>query len=860
MSRPITIPQLVLAQASGTGAPDPTEPDGAHIALRDHERRVTYRELCASASAVARRLLADGPGAAAEPPPVVVIAPLGIDGFILQLGALWAGRVVVPLAADTPVPDLLAVIARVGGTVISSGDHSPLLEDLTDLADLDDPDHRDHRDHRDPAAMIDLTEVLRASGDGPIEPPQPVDPHGPALVCFTSGSTGIPKGVLVSHDRMIEGARFAGTVIDDVVAVTSPPSYFASMLQTLTALAVGATAIHLDLTTSTPTELREVALRVGLSHLTGTSTHVRELARVCLDQPLAGLRAIDLGGEPTTHADLLMFGRAFPNARIRNIYGNTELGRVASFDHRPGDPLPTQDPIPAGRSSSDTAIVLLDPAGGAIADSTEGRVAVPDRGQFLGYWQDPEANAAVRAELTDGRRALLTDDLGRIDDDGNLVITSRVDDRVKIHGRFVNLRDIDRTLVDSGLATAAHTYASPADAPTELITVIVPTEPGTDDRALRAALMATLTTTVLPRSIHIVDALPITAVGKVDTVAVRRIHRVGPREIDLPPDVAHTYPEHFIRTLVGTILERDDVRLDDEFFSVGGDSRGVFELLAGIADGLGVELQPSDILLRPTLRELAAIASLPVPDPPHERLRYLTRGEHDPSFLWTMTGSGKNSPVPLALMLRPHSSLVCLPPGAQRPERPGRSIRAIAHGFADGIIATVGSPIIMIGFSGGALFAHATAVELMRRGRPADLLVLLDPPRRTPSDAEADRKPRFPTTRAPFGEFRAIWANRGFWSEPRTAEGIDLRLFRRHTVLARRHVPAPYGGRSVVVLSEEFAEGDPGPVEKSLTNVTPPIVVPGTHASMLTPGGIGAVTAILRPLADELHGRSATSG
>ena len=236
------------------------------IALRQGGRALTYAQLGHAVAAAVAALIDLGVTSreidtvagtrvrtdiTTAAPPVVVIAPIGLEGTVLQLAVLFSGRVCTPLEPTLGPDALLSIIGSTGGPVVCLD--PDLLATLGAAgAPCADPSN------------LQLSVLL----DAPAHDLHAPDGHpdDAALLCFTSGTTGTPKGVLVPHSMLIEAARFARTDETDVVAITSPPSFFASMLQTLLAIAVGGTGIYLDLTTNTPHSC------IGSPSTTGSTT------------------------------------------------------------------------------------------------------------------------------------------------------------------------------------------------------------------------------------------------------------------------------------------------------------------------------------------------------------------------------------------------------------------------------------------------------------------------------------------------------------------------------------------------------------------------------------------------------------
>lgn len=789
-----------------------------HTALRDGDRAITYRELgSAVAAAAAHPVLAPRP--AEDEPPVAVLAPLGIDGLVVQLAVLCSGRICAPLEVSLPVPRLVAMIGSIGGVVICLDDEVTTALTAAGVACVDTADLR-----LDVLCSAPPVDLVAPDGDGDTA----------ALVCFTSGSTGDPKGVVLPHSQLVEAARFTGSDENDVVAITSPPSFFASMLQTLTALGVGATGIHLDLATQSGARLHDIARDVGLTHVTGTTTHIRELARASVDEPLVGLRAVDLGGEPTTADDIDLFRRAFPRCRVRNIFGSSETGRITTLDIGPDDdPLPP-GPIPAGRTDGARVLELFDDDDRPVPPGRTGRIAVLRPEPFLGYWRDPALTASRVVLDDDGREWILSGDRGRLDEDGLLHVVGRIDDLVRIRGRFVHPGDIDAILERDPRVDRAVTVAVPPDAPVRLHTIVVPADPSVTPADLREALSGSLPLFALPRHIVLVDRLPVTSRGKPDRAALADIPvTTGPSPGSAPAE-ARTISEVVLLGLFRDIL-RSDVSVHDDFFAAGGDSLAAIELLTILADEFGARVSPARLVAHPTPAALAELLDrgpddgTSIPD-----LVRLHDGDHPTSTFWILGTVEGFGPARLAHHNAPIGSWFVRAVGSGTDERPLPTLAAIGAHNATVIERARTERTVLIGYSAGTLLALETAVAMARRGTRPDLLVLVDPPTRESAEIMFRRPSPF---RRPVAAARALVSQHLVLHRPFDSEDpavVAKRLQRRHGLLWTRHAPTPYDGPTVVILTQEFAGfGGTALVEAGLTRPPERIVIPGTHVEAL---------------------------
>lgn len=789
-----------------------------HVALRQGTQSLTYQQLGHAIGAAVARMVELGVTNAVidtrtgthvrddittEQSPVIVIAPLGIEGTVLQLAVLFSGRVCAPLETTLAVESLASTVGFIGGPVIClEPTITASLEDAgvtcVDTAGL----------RLDTLLDAPAIELVAPHGDSAL------DADRAALLCFTSGSTGTPKGVLVPNSQLYSAAIFAKTVEDDIVGISSPPSFFASMLQTLTAIGVGGTGTYLDLNANTPAQLHELAISHDLNHFTGTTTHVRELAKVSLDSPITSLWGIDLGGEPTTRADLELFRQAFPIARIRNIYGSAEAGRVAHADYPHTGELPPPGPIPAGRDEPVRPMVLFNDQSHPTTTGEPGRIAIHRPEPFLGYWRNPELTATRTLTTNDGRTWILSGDIGRFSPDGVLTVLGRADDQVKIRGRFVNPREVDALLLADPCIRAAITVPVPAGAPTHLCTIAVvtdPDDPTTTEPELRHMLAQTLPLYALPRHIIFVDQIPFTTRGKPDLTTLQQIAEDGEAargsEIIDPVNTGRTMVEESLLSVIRELLEVD-LSIFDDIFAAGADSLLAVELIETIAEEFGTRISPAQLVANPTAAKLAELLRNGIENDTHPGLTTLFTSDHPTTAFWVLGADEAFGPARLAQLTAPIRSFCTRVIGATPPERLLPSITAIGEANADAIEQVRSASTVIIGFSAGTLLALETACALHRRGTPAQLLLLIDPPDEERFE-QFRRSHRLPSPlRHPYVFWRMLRRRNDEMLRPFVPTDSferSRRFVNRHTRLFMDHTMTPYPGTTVVILSHEYA-------------------------------------------------------
>ncbi|MGX7826221.1 amino acid adenylation domain-containing protein [Actinokineospora sp. 24-640] len=487
-----SLPDAVRGHAGA--APD-------RVAVTGPDGSLTYAELVALGDRVAAALRAAGIGPGDR---VLVRTRRGARHAAAVLGALSAGAAYVPLDPDHPAARHHAVAAACGaGAVVAEGGLG---------ADLDLP-------------------VVDIDGDLPDpQPPVPVDQDTPAYVLHTSGSTGAPKGVAVTHHnvlRLVAGAQQRlGLRGDDVWSQFFSPAFDGAAWETWGALVTGGRLVIVPADTARdPEALRELLSRERVTVCTLSPSALRQ---VPTDGPDLALRVVVLGGEKVEPATLTDWLGATENVDTVNAYGPTEA-TVWVCGHRLS-PREAADPEARSRIGvplPDTAIVLTDADGLPTPLGAPGEMWLCGPGVAAGY-TDGDARTADRfgqAPLPElaHLRAYRSGDLARWTEDGELEFLGRADDQVKVRGHRVELGEVEHHLHGvPGVKAAVAAVRNPAGGGT-LAAYVVP-DPGTDPEqlpaAVRARCAAALPDYLVPDTVTVLERIPLRDNGKVDRAAL----------------------------------------------------------------------------------------------------------------------------------------------------------------------------------------------------------------------------------------------------------------------------------------------------------------------------------------------------
>jgi acyl-coenzyme A synthetase/AMP-(fatty) acid ligase len=559
--------------------------DPDRVALEVGERRVSYAALNADVDALAQRLLDEHGtshpvvGMRLKDPHAMTTATLAVQR---------AGMVAVPIDPTAPVDRVLAVLGEIDPIV--------LLSDIDGDGD---------------ALPLRVEHPHRYVADAPAGDVI-ADPGEIAAVVFTSGSTGIPKGIIMSTEQRKNAARITREVATDYElgdrfgAITVGTVGFADGL-VHSAITFGFTLVAYEIRDRGLSEFADWLLTERVSLITLVPTIWRFLApELPADLIFPDLRMVTLAGETSTWEDVASMRRHLSStAVVSNMFGLTEV-MISRFDIRSDMPIGT-GPLPAGTPFPERTVMIVDPDGNPVPDGVSGEIVVDSRTSALGYWRQPDATARVFTELPDGRRRVRTGDGGRMLPDGTLEHLGRLDHVVKVAGNRIELGDVESALRSlPGVAHAAATTYTSANDEIRLVAFAVPA-PGASlhPALLRSALARRLPSVMVPDAVHLLDEVPQLPGGKINRGALP--DRAGVRPEDDHLASATTELERVLVDIWREVLGLSSVGIHDDFFALGGDSLRAARVFAEIERRLGLDRAVALILEAPTVSALASV-------------------------------------------------------------------------------------------------------------------------------------------------------------------------------------------------------------------------------------------------------------
>ena len=494
------------------------------LALSADGGELSYAELAALARKIAGWLFACSCGKVGR---VGILASRTLEACAGVLGACWAGGTYIPFSLKVPEERLLNMLnlARLDA-IITDRNGAKLLSSKVLAASpscilLPDSVRREGPLALDP--RVDVFGALPEIGSG-LEPVF-VGPEHIAYIIFTSGTTGIPKGVMIAarsvqHYLSVIQERFQ-FIAEDRISQASDLSFDASVTTMFMCWGVGA-SLHVvpESQAIAPVKfIQDHKLTVWWS----VPSIVAFLRRLKAVEPgtFSTLRYSMFGGEPLPLGAALAWQRAAPGSALENSYGPTEV-TIACIHQRLTDPpvaTPERDTLSIGTPLPGTEAAIVDASFRFLPPGQRGELVLAGAQLAVGYLGEPEQTAA-RFPVVDGKRWYRTGDLAYQDDQGRFHHLGRIDNQVKILGNRVELEDIEAHLqkVCGSELVAAVAWPVSDGSATGVVAFVAGTPMSPSE--IREALKQQLPTYMVPNAIHIIPTLPLTAVGKVNRKAL----------------------------------------------------------------------------------------------------------------------------------------------------------------------------------------------------------------------------------------------------------------------------------------------------------------------------------------------------
>jgi amino acid adenylation domain-containing protein len=686
-------------------------PDAIALVFEGETR--TFADVEAAANRIANALLARGirPGSM-----VGISLDRGFHLVLAMLAVVKAGAAYVPLDIAYPAERVRFMLEDAACTLLLTGSN---------------------RGSGFPPAFVlavDGPEVTASSSTRPLCPSQASDV---CYVIYTSGSTGKPKGVVLSHRAVVNtldwvNRTFQMTPADTLLFVTSP-SFDLSVYDVFGALGAGASVeIASAALLADPPRLARKLCDPGITIWDSAPAALTRLVPFLPKHaPESSLRLCMLSGDWIPIALPPLLKRTFPNVSVESLGGATEAA-IWSNHHAVRDLDPSWVSIPYGRPIQNARYYVLDPFLRPVPVGIAGDLYIAGACLAEGYLNRPELNTErfLGDPFRAGERMYKTGDLARYFPDGVMEFLGRTDFQAKIRGFRVELGEVEFAILKlSGVReVVCHTYVDASGA--KSLAAYVVQEHGAElgETAIKESLGRVLPNFMVPSQVLILAELPMTPNGKIDRQALPSpTARVVSGTVVAP----RTELEQQLVVLWEELLARRPIGVTDDFFALGGHSLLAVMLVTALKSRLGISVPLSRVLEQPTIAAFAStIANQDSARLPSRHLLALHRRGSKPALVLVAGVGGytftyRNFPKLLGDD-QPVFTFMSL--GMEETDEPvEHSVEQIAEVYEKELSETVPTgPLVIGGFSFGALPAFELARRLIGHGREVPLLMSFD--------------------------------------------------------------------------------------------------------------------------------------
>lgn len=671
---------------------------------------LTFRELHALAGSIAGHLRNTSSGNR----PVAILMEKGPLPVATMLGVSMAGRVFVPLEHPAPEQWHQRVVASsTASTILTDGAWHGVAKRIA-------------------VEGVNVSNVEEL-GEQDMSSIVLVPPDSPACLFFTSGSTGRPKGVVQGHRGLVHSNSFRATALGfgpmDRVAHLRSFGYSAGVKDVFLVLFSGACLFPFDLRARGLAHLARWLDEERITGLMMASSLFRTwLASLPEGRRFTALKRIAAAAEPLYGTDITRAGRHLTGDwRIVHGLASTETGMFANVVYTASTPV-APGILPVGHVVSDTDVRIEKIDGTPAQVGESGEIIVESRYLALGYWDDPAlTQAAFRNHPDDpSRRSYRTGDLGRFRADGTLEHLGRHNRKIKLRGYSVEPYEIECALLGLPDVRDAVVIVVGEAPDARVVGYVVGPKGNSPDQAIRTQLAERLPAHLVPAQIVVLDAMPLTARGKIDRAALSQPPDPGPQR-----NVGFRAPandhEHRLTAIWQRVLKIEKLGVDDDFYELGGTSLQAFLIFARITAEFSHDLPPAVMLEAPTIAKQAELLRNPANASP-ALVPFRRMGALAPLFVVHARFGDIMFVKEIVRDLKSDRPVYGFQPlsldGARRIPRNIEGIAA--HYLADLRKVQPKGPYHLAGYSWGGHLALEMAQQLIRHGESVAFLGLID--------------------------------------------------------------------------------------------------------------------------------------
>lgn len=478
-----------------------------NIALDDDENEVSYSELNVKMTAIATRIISDFDNPSNRP--VAVYLPKSVFSVISFMGVLASGNIYVPIDYNVPKYRLMVMLENIEplavitdekgkGSLIENGFSGNILL-YDDIAD----------------SSADF-EAVDKKTDSVID-------TDPAYIMYTSGSTGVPKGVVIAHRGIINYANWLIREFDinseSVLGLQSGFHFDNSVFDIYTSFFTGAKMVIIpEILFMYPQQLMDFVASKAVSCIFWVPTVMINVANSgALDsKKLKSLKTVVFAGEVMPNAQLNIWRKALPGRVYANLYGPTEITVDCTY-YIVDREFEDSDKLPIGVAVPNTRVLILSEDGRECDVGEQGELCVAGCCLALGYWNNPELTKKVFVQNplnTKYRETIYkTGDIAYKTEEGIIMYVGRRDSQFKLRGNRIELGDIESACMCLDFVTSA---CAMFDSENEKIVLVIESPEDINVKKLNMKLGKLIPQYMLPKDLYVLDKMPLTPNRKLD--------------------------------------------------------------------------------------------------------------------------------------------------------------------------------------------------------------------------------------------------------------------------------------------------------------------------------------------------------
>ncbi|CAH9063369.1 D-alanine--D-alanyl carrier protein ligase [Pseudoalteromonas holothuriae] len=552
------------------------------IAMVFEEQRMTYAQLQHDTDAVAAQLQGQGIG---QGDSVAIMLPRGKDMIVALLGIQKAGAAYIPIDPSYPQSRVQHMLDDSGAKVVVSDSRIVAYPSTTEVLDLAqfDPSQAQLLDYQCHATAQDT-----------------------AYIIYTSGTSGLPKGVAVSHGALLTAMTSRIEELGSLgsVLLLNSISFDASILSIFWSLATGG---KLVIASDAQVKDPEALTNAIDEHFIESVITVPSIYRAVLDlsthfEHASSLKLVILGGEALTH-DLrrLHFNCAWSKqAQLHNEYGPTEA--TISSTYFRCDPTNQAQSTPIGKAWKHVGVAVLNDAGALVPQGCVGELCIFGPSLAQGYWQRPDLTeqkfVQCHAFSIQPERVYRTGDLVYWNQDQELEFIGRIDQQIKLRGYR-----IEQSEIESVITAVEGVEQAVVQVKQDKLIGYVHASDGVTEGQLEQVCSSQLPDYMVPQCWVFMAHFPLTPVGKID---LKQLPEPDFNKQVSEQDKASTELECLLHGIWSQLLNLDEISIHDSFFKLGGDSILILKLKSHLG-GLGWTFDVPQFYAAPTIAQLARI-------------------------------------------------------------------------------------------------------------------------------------------------------------------------------------------------------------------------------------------------------------